>query len=717
MPWWERAIPVLVALGVWAWVTGLPFQLDDHTFLRCGHVFFHGGDHAETGVALGGGDYLFRPVLVLWLCGWSLIDGIPLHPGVHHAASLLLHLLAVLLLHALLSRLTERKAAVLGALLFATLPAGGEAIAWIAASGDLMVTAAGLGAACLLTRASVSWMHWLGAGVLAGLGLLAKETMLSLLPILLLMVACRPPALSARRRIRAAGVFLLPVLSAWLFRGWVMGSLSFQYAGGRSLSLDAEQLVNFAGKLPDLLQVLLAPFTPSFEQNHPPALPWPRAFSILLVGLPAVLGAFSGRRGLWALAAFALLLPAPLFAAPPQPGEVFLRSLYLPGAALALLSAFALDTGLRRKGAWRFLALACFAGALVVNGEGVWRMRSLWLEVGGGIKEELRTIEDARSRDNEKVVVVLGSPDGRAGVPMLGNLVQYAFVPPFRDTNAGVLALSDRRALLAEEVLMRASAGLPLTLLEFNRQGGLLQRLDLPAGSADGQAVGPDGEGWWQLGDALAPRAAPELDLSFSAGPAATVVIEMAFAGRTTKRELVLPPSEESRSARLLLDQDEEWMLAPSAPRIRITGATLSASPRAGSVARTLAILQPVEKADLAGGLTELHIAGLPEAAATIAVECHVNVGKNQWMTAFRLLAQAPGHAPGAAGTWRYCSADRLEASLDPQLTPANIGAMARKHLLPLGLRTVVLRVRVEARSADGSALARSEWRHVQFAY
>ncbi len=717
-PWWERAIPVCLALGVWAWVVGLPFQLDDHTFLRCGYVFIHGGDSATAETAFGGGDYLFRPVLVLWLCGWSFLDGIPLHPGVHHAASLSLHLLTVWLLHVLLLNWTGRRAALLGALVFATLPAGGEAIAWIAASGDLMVTAVGLGAACLLVRPDAGWKQWLGAGFLGAIGLLSKETMLSVLPVLLLLTALHRTPAALRNRLSAAGLFLAPIIAAWLFRGWVMGSLSFHYAGGRSLSLDAEQLASFAEKLPDLLRVLLAPFTPSFEQNHPPALPWPRVVSLCLLAIPALVGACSGRRGLAALAAFALLLPAPLFAAPPQAGEVFLRSLYLPGVALALLWAFALDVGLRRGGMTTILAFAFLVGALVVNGEGLLRMRALWLDVGGEINAELQMIKAARGMDQSGAVVVLGSRDGRDGVPMLGNLVQYAFIPPFREKDAGVIALTDRRALLGEEVLIHASAAAPLTILEFNQQSALMRRLDLPAGSELGTATGPDAEGWWRLDDELAPRAAPELGLAFTAGPAASVAIEMDFGGRALRRELSLPQSLTPRTAHLLLDQDEEWMLAPKAPRIRVTGAALSAPLRAGRVARTLTIRQPAENADLSDGLTELQLVGLPEAAQSIAVECHLSAGKGQWLTAFQLAAEAPQRVQGSAfRTWRYGSGDRVEAALDPLLRPDNITALARKHLLPLGLSAIVLRVRAEARSADGSVLARSDWRHVKLAY
>lgn len=96
----------------------------------------------------------FRPVafalmkLTYTLSGWR--------PEVMHAASLLWHLLACLLLSALLQRLGVSRAIALGAAaLFAMHPAHVATVQWIAAQTELMVTVFLLGAA-------LCWARWRG---------------------------------------------------------------------------------------------------------------------------------------------------------------------------------------------------------------------------------------------------------------------------------------------------------------------------------------------------------------------------------------------------------------------------------------------------------------------------------------------------------------------------------------------------------------------------
>jgi hypothetical protein len=707
---------VVIALGVWGWVVGLPFQLDDHSFLR--FAAFSDESGAIPNILAPGGEYLFRPVQLLWLSFWSLLDGVPLHPAWYHAASLLLHGVAVWLIHSLLLRWTSRHVAWLGASVFALMPAGGEAIAWIAASGDLMITVLGLGAVNVLLRQRGSWSACVIAGCFAGVGLLAKETMLSLLPTLAAMVALVGSRDSVVQRLRGLACFSAPILVAWLTRAWFMDTFSFKYAGGRSLSLDWPQLQSFLLKVPDLISVLLAPFTPSFEAECASALPWPRMLSIVLVGIPALIGVFFHAHGRRVFLAFAVLLPAPLFAAPPQAGEMFLRSLYLPGAVFALLWAFGAESLLKRgRSAWPLFGVLTL-GAVVVHGEGIIRMCSLWNSAGAEIRTQLEAIETACQEDNQGVVVVLSSPTGKGGVPKLGNLVQHAFHPPFRAESAEVIAWDNQRALLNEEALLRASAHVPVRILDFDPRGTVQRARQLPAGTNEAVASGPDADGWWRWDEHLAPRAAPEISLRIPAGPELSVTVELATAEGSEPHKLHLPASASPRTAQVLFDQDAAWMFASTAPRIRISGAPLLAAPRAGLVARSLTITSPEEGAVLRTGILELRSTGWPDSAAIMAMTCHVRVAEGQWMPAFFMRTAAPPPVSGMAERiWSPQDGDEVTEAMCPGLRPESLAAIAARHLLPLGLKEVVLRVRVDAQAADGTVLARSGWRQVRMGY
>lgn len=107
-------------------------------------------------------------------------------PG-HHLHSLAWHLLAVALLHGLQRRLVGRWVALAGAAVFALHPAQSEAVAWVSARNDPMAAALGLGALlCVLPR-DAGGGRLVAGGLLAWAALMAKESVV-LLPVLLLVL-------------------------------------------------------------------------------------------------------------------------------------------------------------------------------------------------------------------------------------------------------------------------------------------------------------------------------------------------------------------------------------------------------------------------------------------------------------------------------------------------------------------------------------------------
>ena len=110
-------------------------------------------------------------------------------PAGFHRTNLLLHLLNVVLVFLLVRRLAGSGAgAAVAAALFGVHPVNVEAVAWVTARKDLLMTAFLLGAA-VITSGAASGRRRSAAGVLAGLAMLAKPAAVIAGPLLWL-VAC-----------------------------------------------------------------------------------------------------------------------------------------------------------------------------------------------------------------------------------------------------------------------------------------------------------------------------------------------------------------------------------------------------------------------------------------------------------------------------------------------------------------------------------------------
>lgn len=723
---------LLAVVGVaWGWAASLPFQLDDHTFLRALHLLSGGATEAEQAPSLDS-SYLFRPVQLAWMRVLMWAQS-PSNAVVFHLGSLALHAACVMLLHLLLRRWFTRGAALAGAALFAVMPAGGEAITWVAASSDLLSTALALQAALLLvpaampqapaSRTQVGVAGLLGAGLCAGLGLLAKESMLAVMPLLLLLALRGTPWRQWKTLLARAALFGAPVLVAWLLRAWIMGTFSFRYAGGRTLELNSASITALLEKLPDVFFALFAPWPPELEAAVPSALGLPKVAVALVLLLVPLVGLLLLRRQVWlALAALAALWPAPLFAAPMAAGEVFSRSLYMSQAAFAVLFAAAASALLPRRGAagalgrpWRsVLVLFALLCALALSAEALLRYR----QAQGIAAQRLANIHAAvdaallRGAGREPVVA-LSVPNGAHTIPLIGSLLPLAYKPPFRTVPQPVLAFDSWPVLYDCEALVSASTATGVTLLEFGSDGAVLSERHLAAGSADGTCSNADAAGWFAFEHGFAPRGAPELELLFAAGLAADVSIEIQTDSGTLRRTIVLATDVAPRAARLLLDHEPKWMLASKALRVRVEGAPLLRAPRAVAVNAAAQVVEPEPSQEWPASTTvSLRLRNLPSAFAQLFIHYEAHTGEGQWARAMRIEVPAE-RLSRSDGDWLWfpTPADKVEGQMHPSLRPETLARMCAEHMKPRGLNSANMRVRVEAAAQDGTILSRSLWR------
>ncbi len=194
----------LLTLAAYVGVVGLGFVWDDRALilenpliqdLRMFPAYF-GADLWSTEADVVSSGY-YRPLMLLSLAIDHALFG--LNPAGYHLHSLLWHLLSVGSLALFLRRLVSLEAALVGAALFALHPAQSEAVVWIAARNDSMAATFALLALWLVDEPGEGRWHLVGAGVLSGLALLAKESVLLLPAALFLLDRARCQPLAWRR--------------------------------------------------------------------------------------------------------------------------------------------------------------------------------------------------------------------------------------------------------------------------------------------------------------------------------------------------------------------------------------------------------------------------------------------------------------------------------------------------------------------------------------
>lgn len=272
----------------------------------------------------------YRPLMLLSLAVDRALFG--LHSGEAHLHSLIWHLLAVGTLYGLVNRLLGRNPAVLAATVFALHPVQSEVMALVAARNDSMAATFVLGALWLLVDRDGRWPRLLGAGLLALLALLSKESAV-LAPLMLLALDLarfrRPGGWQRYGALIAALLVYLPLRR--------LADLDAAIAPtAESLRLVTEHTGQILGTYAGLL-VWPWPLTPARHVHYL------APFADTLPGLVAALSLFTlavakGKdRGLViAGGAWALLTFVPSLAATFDKGLLGERYLYLPVAGLSL---------------------------------------------------------------------------------------------------------------------------------------------------------------------------------------------------------------------------------------------------------------------------------------------------------------------------------------------------------------------------------------------
>ncbi len=393
---WLGAVLAFVTLLLWLPAWGGGFVYDDHRFIVANDHLL-GLDWVSTftradaiSSAYDQKTDIYRPLRTLsYAADRAFFE---LEPAGYHLANLIWHALNVALVFWLLRALgLGRAIAAVTGLLFAFHPVQVEAVAWISGRADLMATSGVLLTLILAGRARRGARHLLWVTGLAGaFALLAKESALVLVPLVVLLEAFWPRR--ARSRSRWLLVLGLSVVTAayWILRQQVLASETVSqrpWFGGDWLT-HLGYAINGLGRYVQLL-VWPHPLATSYPTADFAPTSVPRLLgSLVCLSAPILLAAGIARRErrawlgcLWFLIALA---PVSQLAVALQ-SVINERSLYLPSIGLLLLGVTAMARLLPRRGP-ASASRAALAGlilglgvALVWSRIADWRTdRALW---------------------------------------------------------------------------------------------------------------------------------------------------------------------------------------------------------------------------------------------------------------------------------------------------------------------------------------------------
>ena len=273
--------------------------------------------------------------------------------GGAHLHSLAWHFAAIAMLWLLLRRWVSELAASLGAAIFALHPMQSEAVSWIAARNDLMVTAFGLAALLLLGVRKPMLASLVGGGLLLLCALLSKESGV-LIPVFLIALL-----LAEHRRLPSPWVLLASSLPVVIWAALRFG------ANLRGSSVpDADQFALLVSKLPAILGhyslklLWPAPLNVGVTMEY---LDGQRAWGLvpLILGLAVALW-----RGKWMAACgvlIAALSLAPAVLAIGVRDQLGERYLYMPLVGVVLALVVSLPKTLPKS--WLLIAAVPLLGA------------------------------------------------------------------------------------------------------------------------------------------------------------------------------------------------------------------------------------------------------------------------------------------------------------------------------------------------------------------
>jgi hypothetical protein len=320
------------------------------------------------------------------------------NPVGYHAVNLALHLVSVLLLWNVLSRMIPRRAALIAAVLFALHPIQTEAVIYVFARGTLLATVL-----CLLSlRSWIRGRHWRAVAWFA-VALLAKEECVAFPVFLLLLHFSISRNTSEFRPIAAMfGLSLIAGLRVLLATATRPGAAAGFQAGVSPMEYLASQGV----VIWRYFRLLVFPWGFTVDPDIHITGAWIGALGWLAV---CGVGFFASRRfsrargGFWWMAGLVLLLPSSsIFPAADLAAD---RRLYLPMCAFAVVPALFL----RNAKAKYLLLPAVLLAALSFSRAQVWLTeKSLWEEAVRLSPEKVRPkIHLARAIEPAKAVALL----------------------------------------------------------------------------------------------------------------------------------------------------------------------------------------------------------------------------------------------------------------------------------------------------------------------
>ena len=300
-----------------------------------------------------------------------------------HAGSVLLNLLCVLLVFALARQLLRDSAtAFFAAALYAVHPTHVEAVAWISAAGDPLMTV-------FVLAAAVAYLHWrngesaawLAAALASGAAALLTKDMAVVLPALLSAFLLLPAAARHwRSQLAALAAFWAEAFAFLAVRSHILHGFSHPLSGATT----SDMILTWPAAIAFYLRDMVFPvgMTPSYgfafvHSASSPGFLWPLlALMVLAAGLTWLLGKATDRRlYLVCLAWIAIPLAPVMYLKVFVPFEIVHdRYLYMPTIGLCMAAAAALAAlgsrtessgGVRLRGLIAVLLVGASAAATV----------------------------------------------------------------------------------------------------------------------------------------------------------------------------------------------------------------------------------------------------------------------------------------------------------------------------------------------------------------
>lgn len=666
----------------------------------------------DAGAPLGASrlDWLFQPLPGLL---WSLaggVQGAAWGPVAFRAVGLLLHVAVVVLLFRLLRRRLPLAAAVTGAALVALNAAGFQAVAWIAATPDVLLTflaLVALHAATGTDRRSIAV-----SAVATAACLWTKSTGFIVVPIIV-AVWCRPVVGSIARRARIVLVHALTIGLALLIRTAYLGYVGPRYAEGAHLA-DA-----FAPLAADIALPFLRQWAAPWNGNPDAEGLWPIAARVgdaavmqrwaalpMLVLTVAGLVVPSPLRRL----ARGNLIPASLLAIPTlwifhhaDAGTSISRAFYplqIPAAVAVACGIAALGTPSRRT-------LGPLLAAVVLLPWIDAAVSNIRIECEAGRRTVLRTegIERTLAASPDAAVAFIDPGASFAGIGL--RMMPERFRPPFRRDPADVAAFDDVEALTGSTWWTLTDG--PIRLARWENEDVVVDPKPIGA-RADTLPVfdtveRSEGVTRFLPDRIVAPRSAEGIMLECVARTADTAVVVRIATDRGLLEKRCLIPAGPASRIPFLLDDVATWAFAAELRDVTVSpdiATGITCLPRRAGIRIGGS---PHRSRIRAGDPLGLTLGGLPESSRRVRV--HVNfliLNRSFPMVGNVTLAPRTTSATVVfddTATW---------TSVYPDLAPRTLAALMRRHLAPVGRDEIPARIHVEALLDDGvTRLARSD--------